>query len=138
VLGINLTEVNSIYDLIGGEAELKILVKDFYRIMSDKADYKIIRDMHPEDITSSVEKLFMFLSGWFGGPNLYMEKIGHPRLRARHLPFSIGNQERDQWIACMRESFISTGLVNKFSNDNYEKMMLLFTNTASFMRNKDI
>jgi truncated hemoglobin YjbI len=44
----------------------------------------------------------MYLSGWLGGPQLFVEAYGHPRLRARHLPFAIGETERDQWLMCMR------------------------------------
>jgi hemoglobin len=60
-----------------------------------------IRAMHPVDLTSSREKLFMFLSGWLGGPQLYQQAFGHPRLRMRHFPFPIGIKERDQWLLCM-------------------------------------
>ena len=133
-----MTKANTIYELIGGEKNLKILVETFYQIMSDKVDYKIIRELHPKNIESSVEKLYMFLSGWFGGPNLYMEKIGHPRLRARHLPFPITVVERDQWLNCMDEAFKVSGLNKKFTDENYTKMMSLFNNTANFMRNKDV
>ena len=58
-----------------------------------------IRAMHPEDLQGSRDKLFMFLSGWLGGPDLFVEKFGHPRLRGRHMPFAIGTSERDQWVA---------------------------------------
>lgn len=63
-----------------------------------------IRKMHAADLSGSEEKLFLFLSGWLGGPNLYVERFGHPFLRARHLPFSIGSVERDQWMHCMRQA----------------------------------
>jgi hemoglobin len=60
-----------------------------------------IRAMHPPDLKGSREKLYLFLTGWMGGPQLYVERHGHPRLRARHLPFPIGEDERDQWLRCM-------------------------------------
>ena len=63
-----------------------------------------IRKLHPQDLSGSEEKLFMFLSGWLGGPPLFVRRHGHPRLRARHLPFSIGAPERDQWLMCMRRA----------------------------------
>ncbi|PUB83406.1 MAG: hypothetical protein DBP02_11905 [gamma proteobacterium symbiont of Ctena orbiculata] len=81
----------------------------------------------------SREKLFLFLSGWLGGPDLYVEKYGHPRLRARHLPFSIGIEERDQWIYCMREALSAMDLDAKLQ----EELNQAFFRTADFMRNRD-
>lgn len=63
-----------------------------------------IRQMHPEDLVGSEESLFEFLSGWFGGPQLYMQKKGHPRLRMRHSAYVIGLQARDEWLLCMRQA----------------------------------
>jgi hemoglobin len=93
--------MKSIYDEIGGEPVIKNIVQSFYKHMSTLPETKVVRDMHPKDISSSEEKLFMFLSGWLGGPQLFQEKFGHPMLRARHLPFKIGKSERDQWMLCM-------------------------------------
>ena len=90
------------YALMGGEAALRMLVARFYRLMDELPEAYAIRKLHPRDLGSSEEKLFMFLSGWLGGPNLYIERHGHPRLRARHLPFPIASAERDQWLLCMR------------------------------------
>ena len=80
----------------------------------------------------SREKLFLFLSGWFGGPDLYVQKYGHPRLRARHLPFSTGIEERDQWIYCMRQAMSDVGLDARLQ----EELHQAFFRTADFMRNK--
>lgn len=92
------------YEAIGGELALRAIVKDFYRIMDELPEAYGIRKLHPQDLAGSEEKLFMFLSGWLGGPNLFIEQFGHPRLRARHLPFSIAGNERDQWLMCMRQA----------------------------------
>jgi hemoglobin len=92
----------SAYALIGGETTLRTLVKRFYRLMDELPEAYAIRKLHPRDLAGSEDKLFMFLSGWLGGPNLYVERHGHPRLRARHLPFPIASAERDQWLMCMR------------------------------------
>ncbi|NIR29407.1 MAG: group II truncated hemoglobin [Gammaproteobacteria bacterium] len=89
------------YELIGGEAGVRELVDRFYDLMDRRPEAAPIRALHPQDLTGSREKLFLFLSGWLGGPPLYEERHGHPRLRMRHLPFSIGKAERDQWLACM-------------------------------------
>lgn len=90
------------YQLIGGEPTVRALVKRFYQLMEELPEAYAIRKLHPQDLSGSEEKLFMYLSGWLGGPQLYIERHGHPRLRARHLPFPIAAQERDQWLLCMR------------------------------------
>jgi len=89
-----------LYEVIGGEEKLRQLVRQFYKNMDTFPKAADIRNQHL-DMASAEEKLFLFLSGWTGGPSLYIEKYGHPRLRARHLPFSIGMKERDQWLFCM-------------------------------------
>ncbi len=90
------------YEQIGGEPTVRALVSRFYAHMDERPEAWEVRRMHAEDLSSSEEKLFLFLSGWLGGPNLYVERFGPPFLRARHLPFSIGSLERDQWLDCMR------------------------------------
>lgn len=92
-----------LYELIGGELKVRELVNSFYRHMDTVSEAKEIRAQH-EDLNRANEKLFEFLSGWMGGPNLYIEKYGHPRLRMRHLPFQIGTRERDQWMMCMNKA----------------------------------
>ena len=82
--------LSEVYKLMGGEIALRRLVDCFYDLMDEDPDYFVIRKLHPEELNSSRDKLFMFLSGWTGGPSLYVEKYGEPRLRSRHLPFSIG------------------------------------------------
>jgi hemoglobin len=91
----------TLYEAVGGEKGLRDLVDQFYHRMATLPEAEGIRKMHPEDLSISAEKLFDFLSGWSGGPQLFMQKHGHPRLRARHLPFKIGKSERDQWMLCM-------------------------------------
>lgn len=99
-----------IYDLIGGEPTLHKLVTEFYRLMDTLELAKGIRAQHADSLDSAKEKLFDFLSGWFGGPPLFVEKYGHPRLRARHLPFKIGLSERDQWVTCMFKAMENVGI----------------------------
>lgn len=93
------------YELLGGETPLRALVDSFYDHMDDLVETKPIREMHPKNLRGSREKLFMFLSGWLGGPDRYIAAFGHPRLRRRHMPFSIGPKERDQWMHCMKLAF---------------------------------
>lgn len=92
------------YDRLGGEVGLRKLVDRFYDLMSELPQAAPIRALHPDDLTSSRDKLFKFLSGFFGGPSLYIQQYGHPMLRARHTPFPIGPNEADQWILCMDQS----------------------------------
>jgi hemoglobin len=92
------------YEQIGGETTVRTLVKRFYRHMDETPETWGIRRMHGDDLSGSEEKLFLFLSGWFGGPDLYVDRYGPPFLRARHLPFAIGEAERDQWLECMRQA----------------------------------
>jgi hemoglobin len=89
------------YEVLGGEPVLSELVNRFYSYMDTLPEAAVIRAMHPDNLETSKSKLFKFLSGWLGGPNLYWEEFGHPRLRMRHFPFAIGGSERDQWMLCM-------------------------------------
>ena len=120
------------YEVVGGEQGLRRLVARFYEIMDSEPKAAGIRAMHKPDLAEAEEKLFMFLSGWMGGPPLYVEKYGHPMLRARHLPFAIGESERDQWVYCMVRAMHDVGLD--------EKVMLQLGNAlwgvADFMRNQ--
>jgi hemoglobin len=92
------------YERIGGAAKLRTLVHRFYQIMDELPESYGIRKMHAEDLQNSEDKLFKFLSGWMGGPQLFIQEFGHPMLRRRHLPFAIGIAERDQWMTCMNMS----------------------------------
>ena len=91
------------YDLLGGETKVRELVDRFYDYMDSLNEVSYIRDMHAKSLRASREKLFLFLSGWLGGPDLYIQKYGHPRLRMRHMPFAIDTQARDQWLHCMNK-----------------------------------
>lgn len=90
------------YDRIGGADTVRALVQRFYQLMDELPEAYGIRKLHPKDLRGSEEKLFLFLSGWLGGPQLYVEQYGHPMLRRRHFPFPIGESERDQWLSCMQ------------------------------------
>jgi hemoglobin len=92
------------YAAFGGEPTIRTLVERFYVLMDTLPEAHGIRQMHPADLSGSAQKLFMYLSGWLGGPPLYEQAFGHPRLRARHMHFAIGDAERDQWLLCMRQA----------------------------------
>jgi hemoglobin len=125
-------ETRSLYEIIGGETRLRELVDRFYDLMQLEPDFAGIHAMHPVPNDSSREKLFMFLSGWMGGPDLFVERYGHPRLRARHLPFAIGTKERDQWLRAMAWAMEDLG----YPDELRVRLMQSFYHTADWMRNK--
>jgi len=127
------SDTRTLYELIGGEEPLRKLVHAFYRNMDSLSETQGIRWMHAENLQTAEEKLFMFLSGWMGGPSLYIEKFGHPRLRMRHLPFSIGESERDQWMLCMRRALADV-IENEKLREEIEQALY---GVADFMRNKE-
>lgn len=123
----------TVYELLGGEAGLERLVRCFYENMDGLPEASGIRQMHGDHLDRARSRLFKFLSGWLGGPNLYWEEFGHPRLRMRHFPFAIGPHERDQWMFCMDkalETCIDEPLLR-------EKMSAALRQTADHMINQD-
>jgi hemoglobin len=127
-----MSEQKTTYELIGGAEKLRELVDRFYDLMALDPAYAGIRAMHPEDLGSSGEKLYLFLSGWMGGPDLFVQQYGHPRLKARHMPFAIGISERDQWLQCMRQALQDVGIRGLL----FERLMQSFFTTADWMRNQ--
>ncbi len=123
----------TIYEKIGGDATVSKLVARFYELMDSVPQFTELRAMHPESLEGAREKLYMFLSGWLGGPDLFVEKFGHPMLRARHMPFAIGTMERDQWVACMVLAMEDIGIEEEIRT----KLLGNFFKTADFMRNKE-
>ena len=120
------------YKRIGGAEKVRALVTRFYRRMDELPESYGIRQMHPGNLQGSQDKLFNYLSGWLGGPALYVQQYGQPMLRRRHLPFSIGDAERDQWMLCMtsalRDEVEDADLRGELSN--------AFAKVADHMRNK--
>lgn len=92
------------YEALGGEAGVRQLVNRFYALMDELPEAYHVRTMHPDSLQGSAQSLFEFLSGWFGGPPLYIQKKGHPRLRMRHNPYAVGPAERDGWMRCMSQA----------------------------------
>lgn len=121
------------YERIGGEAKVRALVRRFYQLMDELPEAYGIRKLHAEDLQGATDKLFKFLSGWMGGPQLYVEQYGHPMLRGRHLPFSIGASERDQWLLCMNQA------LNEVVEDAAlrRELFAAFAKVADHMRNRE-
>ena len=120
------------YARLGGESAVRRLVDRFYELMDTSPEAEGIRALHPADLAGSRDKLFKFLSGWLGGPPLYLNEYGHPRLRARHLPFPIGETERDAWLLCMERALAETEM------EELLRIHLLqsLRKTADHMRNR--
>jgi hemoglobin len=119
------------FDVIGGEEKVKALVERFYDLMDLEPRYAALRAAHGSDLASAREKLSWFLCGWLGGPSHYTDRFGHPRLRARHMPFRIGVVERDQWLACMDQAMGEVGVDTRLR----ERLKESFSQTADWMRN---
>jgi hemoglobin len=96
--------MNQAFELLGGEPGIRKLVDRFYDLMDSLPQATTIRAMHPEDLSGSRDKLTWFLVGRFGGPPLYEERVGHPRLRARHMPFAVDDAAADAWMQCMNQA----------------------------------
>lgn len=126
------SEKTNVYELIGGEKVIRQLVDRFYHHMDTLPEAKTIRDMHNGDLNLVKEKLFMFLSGWLGGPQLFTEKYGHPMMRKRHMPFKIGKSERDQWMLCMVHAFDDV----KIEDPIRSELLYSLLNLADHMRNQ--
>ena len=120
------------FERLGGEAAVRALVDRFYDLMDLEPHFAGLRALHPQDLSGSRDKLFWFLCGWLGGPSHYIDRFGHPMLRARHLPYAIGNAERDQWMACMRLAMAEQGVDEALA----ERLAQAFHGTADWMRNK--
>lgn len=127
---------STFFELLGGEDKgienIRLLVETFYDIMDSDPKAQAIRAMHPEDLTSAREKLFMFLTGWTGGPQLYIERYGHPFLRRRHLPFPVDESARDQWMYCMIKAMEQLRYDDKLMTKLAEQLY----GVADFMRNR--
>ncbi|HYD78471.1 MAG TPA: group II truncated hemoglobin [Paucimonas sp.] len=123
----------SAFELLGGETGLRELVDRFYDLMDLEPEFAGIRALHPATLEGSRDKLHWFLCGWTGGPDLYIERFGHPRLRARHLPYPIASSERDQWLRCMAWAMQDVGVEEELQ----ERLMHSFYQTADWMRNRE-
>lgn len=123
-------EPGSVYEAAGGEATFARLVEAFYESVA--AD-PLLRPMYPEeDLAGAKERLFLFLIQLFGGPRRYEAQRGHPRLRMRHLPFSVGIAERDAWLTHMYAAMDTVGIQEPARTP----MLEYFERAADFMRNR--
>ena len=125
---------SDVYLRIGGIENINTIVDDFYEIMStDPLAADCFATHSGRDIRISAEKLKFFLSGWTGGPPLYMEKYGHPRLRMRHFPFTIGSKESYQWLYCMEKALEKS----KLDKPLQDELMTAFRHMTNLIQNQE-
>ena len=129
---IPISEPDSVYAHIGGESAVRALVDRFYDLMELEPGLVELRALHPASLDGSRDKLFWFLCGWLGGPQHYTDRFGHPMLRARHMPYTIGIRERDQWMACMTQALAEQALDTTLA----ARLVESFLGTADWMRNR--
>ncbi len=120
------------YAQLGGEAGVRTLVDRFYDLMELEPRFTQLRAIHPSDLGGSRDKLHWFLCGWLGGPALYEQRFGHPRLRMRHFPYAIGVRERDAWLDCMRQAMTECAVPAALQ----AQLQQAFEGTADWMRNQ--
>ena len=125
------------FEWIGGEANVKTLVDRFYDLMDLEPNYTALRAAHAGPLDNARQRLFWFLCGWLGGPQYYTERVGQPMLKMRHMPEQtgggpIGIKERDQWLACMDQAMVETGV----GDDLRTRLNASFFQTADWMRNR--
>lgn len=124
---------STFFEWLGGESGVRLLVNTFYDVMDTDPRAAPIRAMHAGDLSEAREKLTLFLTGWTGGPQYYIERYGHPMLRARHLPFPIDASARDQWMYCMIQAMHKLGL----QEDLMQHLAQQLYGVADFMRNQN-
>lgn len=121
------------YAQLGGEAAVRSLVQRFYALMDELPEAYTVRQLHPQSLAGSETSLFEFLSGWFGGPSLYIARKGHPRLRMRHAPYAIGQVVRDEWMLC-----ITQALTEQVENTQLRDQLIhTFAQMADHLLNTD-
>jgi hemoglobin len=101
-------ETITLYEAIGGDATVRALTRRFYELMDTLPEAAHCRAVHPADLSGSESKFYDYLTGYLGGPPVYVEKHGHPMLRRRHFAAPIGPAERDEWLLCFRRAMDET------------------------------
>ena len=121
----------TLYEALGGEEPIRKICDRFYDFMEELPEARDVLALHPPDLSESRDKFYWFLVGWMGGPQLFVQRFGHPRLRARHLPFKIDSKARDQWMLCMEKA-----LDIEITNEEVRTQLLAaFARLADHMRN---
>ncbi len=125
--------MQTLFETMGGAPRIRALVDHFYDVMDTDPSVKTLRAMHAKNLSVSRDKLYEFLSGWSGGPPLYVEKHGHPRLRMRHMPFAVDDRAAMEWMHCMRIA-LAAEIEDVALRDQLENN---FARIALHMRNRE-
>ncbi len=121
------------FQKIGGQKVIDKLVDDFYEIMeSDPRAKNCLATHEGRDLRVAAQKLKAFLCGWTGGPQIYLKTYGHPRLRMRHFPFSIGEEESQEWLYCMKEALKKSSI----QNDHQIELINAFQGLTELIKNR--
>lgn len=119
---------NTIYKALGAE-NLELLVNEFYdRVQTDPT----ISHLFKTDIQLVKQKQFLFLTQFLGGPPLYNQTYGHPRMRMRHMPHAIDEKAKDAWLACMKAAIATLPISEELKNIIYN----CFPRLANHMMNR--
>lgn len=124
---------HTIYELVGGEAGLRAVVDRFYDLMDGDAVYGPIRSMHHDDLGAIRTGLFEWLSGWLGGPPLFIERKGSPCITGAHLPFRIDAEASALWVGCMTRAMEDVGVAERYR----EVLLPALARIADGLRNDD-
>lgn len=128
------------YERLGGESVVRQLTDRFYDLMDELPEARTVRALHPESLSGSREKFFEFLSGWLGGPQRYVERHGHPRLRMRHMPFAIDEHAARAWMTCMiraLDEIVTDPLLRENLRGAFQRMADHLRNADEFRRPED-
>lgn len=123
-----MSDANSLYEAIGGATTMDRLIPAFYKRVGTHPE---LIPIFPEDLTEVARKQHLFMTQFLGGPPLYLEERGHPRLRRRHLPFEITPERRDAWLECMKAAMEEVGIEEPHFSFMFERL----TMTATHMMN---
>ncbi|MFN8021710.1 MAG: group II truncated hemoglobin [Acidimicrobiales bacterium] len=124
---------HTMYDLLGGADGLHRIVDRFYDAMDDDPLYAPIRSMHQTDLGPIKQGLFEFLSGWLGGPPLFVQRTGGVCITGAHAPYAIDARARDLWVRCIDGAMADAGVADRYR----EALMPAFTGMAEMLRNVD-
>lgn len=127
--------VELLYDRLGGENGIRALVEAFYDIVEKEADGQLLHILHlrGHGVAHARIEQVNFLSGFLGGPRLYVEKYGHSNVRKMHEHVEINSEARDAWLKCMAMAIDRIAL----TADIKEALMTHFTRVATMLKNKD-
>lgn len=123
------SERSTLFDSMGGAEAVRRIVEAFYPKVQQ---HPLLSPLFPSDIGPVMDKQYMFLSQFFGGPTLYSDTHGHPMMRARHMPFPITVERADAWLSCMSEAMMEVGLsqdLRDFLRDRLKGSAYHFVNT---------